>query len=172
VSRAGRAVEAPRQRPQLVEELGRLVDVDVGAEQDDTEGEPFEVVVRCPVLAAVRVDRRQRSAEEGKPSLEVGGGGVHGDAGLEAAERAREALLDVGGGVLGRQRAGGEPRPGRRRPVDAIDAERAPVLAPAVPGDQVPVTDARAAVRSPTAMAIASSSSSSSGGIAVPARSR
>ena len=34
----------------------------------------------------------------------------------------------------------------------------------------MPVTDARAAVRSPTAMAIASSSSSSSGGIAVPAR--
>ncbi len=36
----------------------------------------------------------------------------------------------------------------------------------------MPATDARAAVRSPTAMAIASSSSSSSGGIAVPARSR
>ena len=36
----------------------------------------------------------------------------------------------------------------------------------------MPVTDARAAVRSPTAMAIASSSSSSSGGMAVPARSR
>jgi hypothetical protein len=36
----------------------------------------------------------------------------------------------------------------------------------------IPVTDARAAVRSPTAIAIASSSSSSSGGIAVPARSR
>ena len=36
----------------------------------------------------------------------------------------------------------------------------------------MPVTDARAAVRSPTAIAIASSSSSSSGGIAVPAASR
>ena len=36
----------------------------------------------------------------------------------------------------------------------------------------MPVTDARAAVRSPTAIAIASSSSSSSGGIAAPARRR
>ena len=36
----------------------------------------------------------------------------------------------------------------------------------------MPVTEARAAVRSPTAIAIASSSSSSSGGIAVPAPSR
>jgi len=36
----------------------------------------------------------------------------------------------------------------------------------------IPVTDARAAVRRPTAMAIASSSSSSSGGIAAPARRR
>ena len=36
----------------------------------------------------------------------------------------------------------------------------------------IPVTDARAAVRSPTAMAIASSSSSTSGGSAVPAASR
>ena len=36
----------------------------------------------------------------------------------------------------------------------------------------IPATDARAAVRRPTAMAIASSSSSSSGGIAVPAWSR
>ena len=35
----------------------------------------------------------------------------------------------------------------------------------------IPVTDAFAAVRSPTAIAIASSSSSRSGGIAVPARS-
>jgi hypothetical protein len=36
----------------------------------------------------------------------------------------------------------------------------------------MPLTEARAAVRSPTAIAIASSSSSSSGGIAVPAWSR
>ena len=36
----------------------------------------------------------------------------------------------------------------------------------------MPATDARAAVRRPTAIAIASSSSSSSGGIAAPARSR
>jgi hypothetical protein len=36
----------------------------------------------------------------------------------------------------------------------------------------MPVTEARAAVRRPTAMAIASSSSSSSGGMARPARSR
>jgi hypothetical protein len=36
----------------------------------------------------------------------------------------------------------------------------------------IPVTEARAAVRRPTAIAIASSSSSSSGGIAVPAASR
>ena len=36
----------------------------------------------------------------------------------------------------------------------------------------MPVTDARAAVRNPTAMAIASSSSSSSGGMAAPAASR
>ena len=101
-----------------------------------------EVVVGDPVLAALLVDRRRALRQVRQPALELVGRGVHGDARLVAAGGAREALLDVGGGVLGRQRARREAHAGRRGPLEPVDAERPPVLAAAVPGDQVPAAAA------------------------------
>jgi hypothetical protein len=122
----------------MLAQLRRLVHVDLRAEHRHAQGEPFEVVVGGPVLAAPLVDRRQRAAEVGEPGGELAGRRVDGDARLEAADGAGEALLDEGDGVGGRQRPGREPHAGRGRGVQPVHAERAPVGAAAVPGDEVP----------------------------------
>ena len=57
---------------------------------------------------------------------------------LVSVGRAADALLDVGGGVLGGQPARREAGPHRRRPFEAVDPERPPVPAALVPGDEVP----------------------------------
>src|SRR5207302_4120673 len=64
--------------------------------------------------------------------------GVQRDDCFVAARRRGDALLDVCGRVLRRQRAGREAHASRRWPGQAVDAKRAPVLATTIPGDEIP----------------------------------
>ena len=63
---SARPVEPARERLQLVDQLGRLVDLDVHAQHRYADRQPAEVVVRGPVLAALRVDRLERRGEPGE----------------------------------------------------------------------------------------------------------
>jgi hypothetical protein len=128
----------PADDAELRDELRRLVDLDLGPEHGDPDREPLEVVIGGPVLAAVRVDPLERPREPRKARLDLLRRSVHGDARLVTAAGAGDALLYEGGGVLRRQRARPEPLAARRRPRQPVDAEGAPVLAAAVPRDQVP----------------------------------
>jgi hypothetical protein len=97
-------------------------------------------VVAGTVLAAVRIDRLERSPVGRYAARHLIRGRVHGDARVEAARGAGDAALDVGGRVLRRQLARREPRPGRRRPVEPVDAECPPVVAAAIPCHEIPAT--------------------------------
>src|ERR687898_710370 len=78
IMRQGRlAACRPRQPPS---ELGRLVQLEVDAEHRNPHGEPAEVVVAGPVLAAVRVDRLDSAPMRGHPPRDLVGGGGDGGA--------------------------------------------------------------------------------------------
>ena len=63
---------------------------------------------------------------------------VQGDQRLEPVRRPGDALLDVGGRILRRQPAPHEAHAGRRRFGQAVDAEGPPVVAAAIPRDEIP----------------------------------
>ena len=86
------------------------------------------------------VDRRHRAPR--RRHADRLGRRVQRDPGLVAAGQGREPLLDERGRVLGRERARCEPDGERRGLVDAVDAERAPVVSGAVPAHEVPAASA------------------------------
>jgi hypothetical protein len=59
-----------------------------------------------------------------------------------AVRRSDDALLDECGRIVGWQRASRKAHAGGGGPGQAIDAEGAPVLAPTVPGDEIPAPPA------------------------------
>src|SRR5918995_270241 len=77
---ACRPRQPPSERPHVLGELGRLVQLEVDAEHRNPHGEPAEVVVAGPVLAAVRVDRLDRAPMRGHPPRDLVGGGGDGGA--------------------------------------------------------------------------------------------
>ena len=56
-----RSAQPPRERLQVLDELGRLVDLELDAEHRDPGGQPVEVVVAGAVLAAVLAERLERA---------------------------------------------------------------------------------------------------------------
>src|SRR5919202_2549136 len=122
----------------MLDELGRLVHLEVDPEHRDPQRQPSEVVVARPVLASLRVDRLDRAPVGRDSPRDLLGGGVQPDHRLEAVRRPGDALLHVGGRVFGRQLARREADTGRGGSLYAVDAEGAPVVAGTVPGDEVP----------------------------------
>ena len=86
---ASGAREAGSQGPEMLDQLGRLVHLEVDAEHRDAPGEPSEVIVAGPVGAGVRVDRLDRSPVGRDAARELLRGDVQGDDRLESVRRAR-----------------------------------------------------------------------------------
>ena len=63
---------------------------------------------------------------------------VQSDERFESVRRARDALLDVSTRIFGRQPARHEAHAGRRRFGKTVDAEGPPVIAAAIPSDEIP----------------------------------
>src|SRR5918994_1730354 len=125
---ACRPRQPPSERPHVLGELGRLVQLEVDAEHRNPHGEPAEVVVAGPVLAAVRVDRLDRAPMRGHPPRDLVGGGVHGEARLEAVRRLGDALPHIRRRVPRRQSPWRESHGRRGRILQPVEPERAPIL--------------------------------------------
>jgi hypothetical protein len=128
----------------MLDQLGRLVHLEVDFEVHDAQRQPSEVVVVVvvvvvgPVLAGVRVYRLDRAPVARYAAGDVLRGGVQRDQRLESVWRPGNALLDLRGRIFRRQPARDETPAGRRWFSQAVDAECAPVLAATIPGDQIP----------------------------------
>ncbi|KMS73343.1 hypothetical protein ACM01_19070 [Streptomyces viridochromogenes] len=125
-------------RPDRLHQLGRLQDLELEAHQHHMDHHHVEV----PGAGA-----QQAAAGPLRLQLPVGGRDVLGgllqghqqpDDGVRGVRARGDAPGDVGAEVLGGRGARGEPRAVRRHGADAVDAERTPVLAVEIPGDQVP----------------------------------
>src|SRR6185436_17279612 len=91
-------------------------------------------------LRAFGVEGLDRPGPRRDALAQLGRRQVHRHPGLVAMQSRRDALGDVRGGISGRRLAGLEANPGRGRSCEAVDAEGAPVLALAVPSEEVPAT--------------------------------
>ncbi|KUN92866.1 hypothetical protein AQJ67_39910 [Streptomyces caeruleatus] len=139
-------------RPDPRHQLGRLQDLELEAHQHhmdhhhvEASGAGAQQTAAGTVCLQLPVRRR-----------DVLGGLLQGhqqpDDGMRGVRARGDAPGDVGGEVLGGRCARGEARAVRRPGGDAVDAERPPVLAVEVPGDQVPAAlAAHQAVRLDTA---------------------
>lgn len=132
------ARDAAGQGAQAVEELRRLVDVEVGIEHGDAKREPVEVVVAGAVLASLAIDRLDAPPGDGDAPAHRLGRGVDRHPRLVPVGRRGDALRDVRRGVLRGRLARSEARTSRGRPRQAIDPKGPPVAATAVPGQEVP----------------------------------
>src|SRR5262245_5704582 len=131
------------------------MNLEVDAKHRDSHREPAEVVFAGPEHAAAVVSALDRSPMRGDPPGDLVGGGVERDSRLVAMRGRGDALLDVGGGIPGRQRSRLEPTTGRGGARKAVDTEGAPVLPAAIPGSQVPpATDVDERVRLDLATAV------------------
>src|SRR5688572_7212122 len=129
--------------------------LEVDTEDRDSPREPTEVVVTRSELAGGCVLRLDRPPVRGDMAGEMLGRGVKRDSGLVARRRPGDALLDIRDRIASREDARREPEAARRRTREPIDAEGAPVLAAAVPGDEVPAaTEVHEGVRLDLAAAV------------------
>src|SRR5689334_459535 len=83
----GCSLEAVRQCPHLLRELRWLMHREVDAQHGDPQRQPGDVVVARPVLAAVRVDRLDRSPVGWDPPGDLLSRRTESDARLEAVGR-------------------------------------------------------------------------------------
>ena len=126
------------ERQQVLRELRRFVERAVDAEHRDPHRQPRELIVTRPELAAVRVDRGDR-APVGRDAARRSPRPRRGPSrALRSGSVRRDALLDVDGRVLRRQLRGTKRTPAWLGFGQAVETERPPVLAIAVPGDEVP----------------------------------
>src|SRR6202030_1404729 len=116
----------------------RLPSPEADADRRDARREPAEVVVAGAIFAALRADRLERAATLGHAPADRRNWRVEDDDRFVAVGRRGDARLHERRRVLRGQRARFEAYARRRRPREPVDAERAPVLAPAVPRDEVP----------------------------------
>src|SRR5215211_4322030 len=126
----------------MLDELGRLVHVEVDAEHRDAQSQPSEVVVAGPVLAGVLVYRLDCAPVGRDASRDLVRGSVQCQPRLEASGRSSDALLDVRGGIARRQASRRETHARRGRFRQAIDTEGPPVVTATIPGDEIPAAAA------------------------------
>ena len=120
-----------------VEQLGRRYHLEIRADRAQRHGGPVQRVGGHPDPAAGGAD----VLDGGPPADPLAHGrrrSIDQDLHVVDGERAVDAGPDEGGGVGGRQVARPEPGPGAAWPAEAIEAERAPVMAGEVVTDQVP----------------------------------